>query len=99
RARDGDRLDRDPGVAVRKAAALRLDPRDQLLCLGRALLVLDPGIEVLGVLAHHHEIDLVEAGADARVALAGPHLPVEVERLAQADVDRAKAAPDRRRDR
>ena len=65
----------------------------------RALLVLDAGVEVLGVLAHDHEVDVVEARADARVGLARAHLRVEVEALAQADVDRAEAAADRRRDR
>ena len=99
RAGDRDRLDRDPRVAVPELAAVGLDPLDQLLGVGRALLVLDPGVEVLGVLPHEDEVDVVEAGADAGVALARAHLRVEVERLAQADVDRAEAAADRRRDR
>ena len=69
--------------------------RDQLLGVGRALLVLDPGVEVLGVLADDDQVDVVEARADARVRLARPHLRVQVELLAQADVDRAEAAADR----
>ena len=51
RAGDRDRLDRDPRVVVAELAAVGLDPLDQLLGVGRALLVLDPGVEVLGVLA------------------------------------------------
>ena len=73
--------------------------RDQLLGVGRALLELDPGVDVLGRLADDHEVDVVVAGADARVGLARPHLRVEVEALAQPDVDRAEAVADRRRDR
>ena len=73
--------------------------RDQLLGVGRALLVLDPGVEVLGVLADDDQVDVVEAGAHALVRLARPHLRVHVELLAQADVDGAEAAADRGRDR
>ena len=65
RAGDRDRLDRDAGVAMAERAALRLDPGDQLLGLGGALLVLDPRVEVLGVLAHDDEIDVLEPRADA----------------------------------
>ena len=99
RAGDGDRLDRDAGVAPAELPALRFDPVDQLLGVGRALLVLDPGVEVLGVLADDDQVDVVEARAHALVGLARPHLRVEVETLAEADVDRAEAAADRRRDR
>ena len=67
--------------------------------LRRAFLVLDAGVEVLGVLADEHEVDVLEARAHAGIALARAHLRVQVERLAQADVDRAEAAADRRRDR
>src|SRR6266508_5185584 len=98
-AGDGDRLDRDAGVAPAQLAALRLDPLDQLLGVGRALLVLDPDVEVLGVLAHDHQVDVVEAGAHARVGLARAYLRVHVELLAQADVYGAEAAAHRRRDR
>ena len=99
RPRDGDRLDRDAGVIVPQLAAVRLDPVDQLTGLGLALLVLDARVEVFRVLADDDQVDVVEAGADALVSLAGAHLPVEIEGLAQADVDRAETAADRRGDR
>jgi hypothetical protein len=99
RAGDRDRLDRDPGVAVGQAAAVRLDPRDQLDRVLAALLVLDSGVEILRVLADDHEVDLVIERADPGIELARTHLRVEVERLAQADVDRPEASADRCRDR
>ena len=61
-----------------------------------ALLELDAGVEVLGVLAHDHDVGLGEARAHALVGLAGPDARVEVELLAQQHVDRAKARADRR---
>ena len=64
-----------------------------------ALLVLDSGVEVFGVLADDDQVDVVEARAHAGVALARPHLRVHVELLAERDVDGAEAAADRRRDR
>ena len=65
----------------------------------RALLVLDAGVEVFGVLADDDQVDVLEARAHAGIRLAGAHLRVEVEALAQGDVDGAEAAADRRRDR
>ena len=65
----------------------------------RALLVLDAGVEVLGVLADDDQVDVLEARAHAGVALARAHLRVHVELLAERDVHRAEAAADRRRDR
>ncbi len=63
------------------------------------MLVLDPGVEVLGVLADDDQVDVVEPAAHAGVALAGADLAVKVELLAERDVDRAEAAADRRCDR
>src|SRR5581483_382462 len=82
-----------------KPAAARLDPLDQLGRLGCPLLVLDAGVEILGVLPDDDQVDVVEAAADAGVALARAHLGVHVELLPERDVDRAEAAADRRRDR
>jgi hypothetical protein len=84
---------------VGQLAALRLDPADQLLGFGGALLVLDSGVEILRVLAHDDQVDLLEPCADARIRLARPHLAVEVEALPQRDVDGAEAAADGRCDR
>src|SRR5581483_9404452 len=91
---DGDRLDRDPGVAPAQRAALRLDPRDQLLRVGRALLVLDARVEILGVLAHDHEVDVAETRANTRVRLARADLRVHVEGLPEPDVHRPEASAD-----
>ena len=99
RARLGERLDRDAGVPADAPVALAAEPVEQLVRVLRSLLELDAGVEVLRVLADDDQVDARVAGAHARIALAGAHLRVEVERLAQADVDRAEAAADRRRDR
>jgi len=87
------------GVDVPQRPTLRLDPFDQLHRLGLTLFVLDTGVQVFGVLTDDHKVDVLEPRADPFVGLARAHLGVEVERLPQANVDRAKAAADRRRDR
>src|SRR4029079_7159192 len=48
--------------------------------------------------AQHEQVDVVEACPNTLVGLARTHLCVEVERLAEADVDGAEAAADRSRD-
>ena len=58
--------------------------------------VLEAAVEVLGVLADHHEVDVVVAALDPRQGLDRAQVRVEVELLAQLDVDRAMAAGDRR---
>src|SRR6266516_3643237 len=70
-------------VPVLETVALGLDPGQELLRLGRPLLVLDAHVQVLGVLANDHEVDVREAGSDSWVGLARPHLGVEVEALAE----------------
>src|SRR6188472_3332307 len=62
-------------------------------------LELDPGVEVLGVLAHHDDIDGLVARAHAGVRLARADACVQPELVAQRDVDGAEPGPDRRRDR
>ncbi|HVM68664.1 MAG TPA: isocitrate/isopropylmalate family dehydrogenase, partial [Gaiellaceae bacterium] len=69
-ARLGDRLDRDPGVAADVPVAARGEPVEQLVGVLGALLELDAGVQVLGVLAHDDEVDVLVARADARVGLA-----------------------------
>ena len=54
-----------------------------------------PGVEVLGVLADDHDVGLGEARAHALVGLAGADAGVEVELLAEGDVDRAEARAHR----
>src|SRR5579884_2148173 len=96
---DRDRLDRDPRVRLRQLPPVLLEPPGERGRLVRPLLELDPGVDVLGRLAHDHEVDVLEAGSDAAVGLARAHLRVEVERRPQADVDRAEPLADRGRDR
>ena len=62
-------------------------------------LVLEAGVEVLGVLAHDDEVDACVARRHRRQVPDRPQVGVEVERLAQADVDAGEALADRRRDR
>ena len=99
RAGDRDRLDREPGVGLRQLLAVRLEPLGELERVRRALLELDPGVDVFGRLADDHEVDVLVARAHARVRLARPHLRVEVELVRRRDVDRAEALADRGRDR
>ena len=61
-----------------------------------AALELDPRVQVLGVLAHDHDVGLGEARAHALVGLAGPDAGEQVQLLAQQHVDRAKARTHRR---
>ena len=93
RAGLGDGLDRDPGVVAQPHARGPLDRGGDLERAVGAALELDPGVEVLGVLAHDHEVDrrVGVAGAHAGIHLARPHLRVHVERLAKPDVHRAEA--------
>ncbi len=79
--------------------AVRVQPLGELGHVFRALLELDPDVHVLGVLAHDDEVDVLVERAHAGIRLARPHLRVEVEAVAQRDVDRAEALADRRRDR
>jgi hypothetical protein len=56
-------------------------------CPVAAPLELDAGVKVLGVLAHDHHVKAGVARADAFVGLARAQARVEVELLAQLDVD------------
>jgi len=84
---------------MRHVTVVRVEPVEELGGLGPAVLELDPGVDVFRGLAHDHDVDVLEAGADTGVRLAGPDLRVEVERDAQTDVDRAEALADRSGDR
>ena len=95
--RDG--FDAEPRVGPDRLAGRGADLLDHLLGFWLALLELDPGIDVLGVLAHDDQVDVVVAGANTWVALAGADERVEVELLAQRDVHRSDSLPDRSRQR
>ena len=100
RALDRDRLDRDAGVVVDLAAREQaLMIALQLQRLGRVLLELDAGVEVLGVLAHDDEVDVLVLRPYALVALARAYAGVEVQGLAQSHVHAAEAGADGGRDR
>src|SRR5262249_31047571 len=73
--------------------------RDDLLGFGRVQVVFDTRIEVLGVLADDHDVNVLVAGADALVGFAGTNTGVEVQFLAEGDVDGAEAGADGRGDR
>ncbi len=82
------------------------DPRrrllgDDLQALDHARhdLVLEPGVEILGVLADDHQVDALKARVDAGQVPHRPQVRVQVQRLAQADVDAGEPLPDRRRHR
>ena len=77
----------------------RVQRRDDLLGGVRPGLVLDSGVQVLGVLADDDDVDVLVARAHARVRLAGAQACVQLELVAERDVDRAEARADRRRDR
>src|SRR5437016_11802143 len=92
-------FDAEPRVEPDRLAGGGADLLDHLLGFRFALLELDPGIDVLGVLAHDDQVDVVVAGANTWVALAGADERVEVELLAQRDVHRSDPLPDRSRQR
>ena len=58
--------------------------------------VLEAAVEVLGVLADDDEVDVLEPAGDRGHVLDRPEVGVEVERLAQPDVDRGEALSDGR---
>ena len=102
-----DRLDAD-GDGLREADLLVhlgevvLEEREELLDVLGAGLELDAGVDVLGVLAEDHHVDLLGV-LDRRGHALEPadraEADVEVEQLPQRDVERADAAADGRRQR
>ena len=72
---------------------------DDLLGRVRAGLVLDPGVQVLRVLAYDDDVHSVVPRADAGIGLARAHARKELELVPERDVHRAKARADRGRDR
>ena len=92
-AEDGDRLDRDARVIADLRAVELRDELDQLLRLLAVVLELDPRIEVLGVLAHDHDVRLGEARAHALVCLAGTDAGVDVVLLASSTLTERKPEP------
>src|SRR5579883_2187182 len=77
-------------ASAKAKRAMRRDALDALDHAGGDL-VFDTRVEVFGVLAHHDEIDAREGRAHALPAPGRAHVGVEVEGLAQGDVDAAVA--------
>jgi hypothetical protein len=81
----GDRLDADARVFANVPAEVLLEDLDEALGLGGALLDLEAGVDVFGVLPEDHHVDLLGMLDRRRHALEPPHRPqayVEVEQLA-----------------
>ena len=77
-----DWLDADARVWGKRLAVSVLDELDEVEGVGLAGFVFDAGVDVLRVLSDDDEVDVIEAGLYAGVALAGPETGVEVELLA-----------------
>src|SRR5207249_1261460 len=96
-----DRLDADaarPREPDLLDAHLALEERDHLLRLGALGWPLDAGVDVLGVLAEDHHLDLLGPLDRARHAGEVTHRSqahVEVEHLPERHVERANTAADR----
>ena len=98
RAGDADGLDADGGVRAERLLAGALHQLSQLGDLGRALGELDAGVQVLGVLARDHEVDVAVARTVARHGEARAHAGIQVEVLAKRHVDAAETGTNRRGD-
>ena len=101
-----DRGDLAPAVRDRVVEGEPGDPLgrgagDDLDALGgvRADHVLDARVQVLGVLAHDHEVDVLVARLEALHRAGRAQVGVQAERLAERDVDAPEALADGRRDR
>ena len=105
RALARDRLDADPR-GRREAdlldAEVVLQDLDEALGLVAFGLELDAGVDVFRVLAEDHHVGLLgllDRRGDSLEILDRPQAHVEIELLAQGDVERTDAAADRRRQR
>ncbi len=78
--------------------AVSVYPIHQLARVVFALLKLDAGVAVFGVLAHYHKVDIVISAPHALVTLARSQARIQIERLAKMHVDAPKAFSDRRGD-
>ena len=90
-------------VAARVGEGKPRDPRgrplrDDLQALDNARhdFVLEPGVQVFGVLADDHQVDVGKPRGDAGQVAHGTEIGVQVQRLAQTDVDAGEAFRNRR---
>src|SRR6185312_6232159 len=96
---DRDRLDTNTRIRPHRLVELLPQKADQLLGLGCAFLELDAGVDILGVLAeddHVQRLRLLHGRGHARVVAHRAHAGVQVHFLADADVEAADPAADRR---
>ena len=93
----GHGLDADGRGGIQGAAQFGVEEMDQLLGLGAGGRPLDAGIDVFGVLPEDHHVDQLRrlhgAGHPGVIAHR-PDAGVEVQDLAQGDVQGAEAAAD-----
>ena len=96
-----DRLDADPG-GLREADLphphLVLEEGDQSARFIGSLAVFHPGVDVLAVFPeddHVHLLGVVDGTRDAPIPLHRPEAHIEVEKLAEGDIQRADAAAHR----
>jgi hypothetical protein len=94
-----DQLDRDAHVLGEVQVGVPLHPLHQRIGDGRAVVELDAGVHVLGVLAYDHDIDVAVARRRTGIRLRRPHRRIQVQRLAQGHGHGAKARPHRCRHR
>src|SRR5208282_1748024 len=97
-ARDGlDADSRGLGETDFRDAHFVLQKFDEFLCLGRLRRPFDSRVDVLGVLAKDHNVEflgMLDGTRHAREVAHRAQAYVEVEHLAQRDVERADAAAD-----
>ena len=98
RAAHADRLDRDAAVGGELVAGQRFQLLAERGGLGGTLFVLDPGVEVLGVLPDHDEVDTRMPQPHARQRPRRPHRREEIEALAQRHVHAPEPGAHRRGD-
>ena len=96
---DGDGFDADTGVQADLLLAafehVFVQEVDELGCLGSSLLPLDAGVDIFGILAVDddvHEFGMLHGRGCAFVVPHGTHAGVEIQDLAQGNVQRADAA-------
>src|SRR6266702_6540504 len=76
-----------------------LDHRLHLALLRRVDVELDARVQILDVLADHHEVDVAARRGHAGVGLRGTEVRIKVELLAERHVHRAEAGPELGRER
>ena len=90
---------RRPCASAYRTRALILAERDEALRGGGTLFELDPRVQVFGILTDDDEVEVLVAPSRARNRENRAKAYVQIERLAQSDVDAAEALTNRCRAR